>query len=81
MGAGDGLRCNIGTGEQTSVNALFAELAELTGYSREPEYAPARPGELQRIALDVRRAGSELGWKPRAGLTQGLRATLDWLRA
>jgi UDP-glucose 4-epimerase len=80
MTSGDGLRCNIGTGEQISVNALFAELAGLTGYTREPEYAPARPGELQRIALDIRRAGRELGWKPRWSLAQGMAATLDWLR-
>ena len=81
MDAGDGLRCNIGTGEQTSVNALVTELAGLTGYALEPGYAPARPGELQRIALDIRRAGSELGWKPRATLAQGLAATLNWLQA
>jgi UDP-glucose 4-epimerase len=81
MGAGDGLRCNIGTGEQTSVNELFAELAGLVGYDREPEYAPARAGELQRAALDVSRAAAELGWKPRTSLREGLAGTLEWLRS
>jgi UDP-glucose 4-epimerase len=80
MEAGDGLRCNIGTGEQISVNTLFATLADLAGYERQPEYAPARPGELAHIALDVSRASAELGWKPRVSLREGLAETLDWLR-
>jgi len=46
-------------------------------YEREfdPEMAPARPGEVQRIAIDSARAASELGWRPRTGLEDGLRAT------
>ena len=77
---GDGLRCNIGTSEATSVNTLFAELAELTGSDQEPRYAPARSGELQHIALDAGLAAVELGWKPRRSLREGLRETVRWLR-
>ena len=80
MDRGDGLRCNIGTGEATSVNALFAELADLTGYPRRAEHAPERTGELRHIALDCRLAGTELGWKPWTTLREGLAATLDWMR-
>jgi UDP-glucose 4-epimerase len=77
---GDGLRCNIGTGVQTSVNQLFAELADLAGYGRRPEYAPPRTGELQHISLDTGCAAHALGWKARTTLRDGLRVTLDWLR-
>lgn len=80
LDAGDG-RFNIGTGEQTSVNELFAALADLAGYTRDPEYAPARSGELARIALDWSRAAADLEWKPRTALRDGLAATLDWVRA
>lgn len=80
MDRGDGLRCNIGTGEPTSVNALFAELADLTGYASRAEHAPERTGELRQMALDARRAGAELGWKPWTTLREGLGATLDWMR-
>ena len=80
MDRGDGMRFNIGTGEQTSVNQLFAELASVTGYELEAEHAPARPGELQQIALDTRRAAAELGWKPWTTLREGLSETMDWLR-
>lgn len=80
MDRGDGLRCNIGTGQATSVNALFAELADLTGYTRRPDHAPPRPGELRHISLDARLAGTELGWKPWTTLREGLGATLAWMR-
>jgi len=79
--AGDGLRCNIGTGAETSVNELYQLLAELAGSSRAAEHAPSRAGELAHIALDVSRAAEALGWKPRWTLRDGLAQTLDWLRS
>lgn len=81
LDAGDDLRFNIGTGERVSVNALFAELADLTGYRRQAEYAPARPGELAHIALDCSRAAAELEWKPRITLREGLAQTVEWIRS
>jgi UDP-glucose 4-epimerase len=80
MQRGSRLRCNIGTGRQVSVNELFALLVELTGYDQEPYRAPARPGELAHIALDVRRAGRALEWRPWTELAQGLASTLEWLK-
>ena len=41
----------------------------------DPEMAPPRPGEVQRIAIDSAHAASELGWRPRTRLEDGLRAT------
>ena len=43
----------------------------------EPEFAPPRTGEVQRIALDAGRAERELGWRAETGLDEGLRLTLD----
>jgi len=80
MQRGSRLRCNIGTARQVSVNELFAQLVELTGYDQEPYRAPARPGELAHIALDVRRAGRALEWRPWTELAQGLASTLEWLK-
>ena len=80
MDRGDGLRFNIGTGEETSVNQLFAEMASLTGYTHQADHAPERPGELRQIALDTRLAAAELGWKPWTTLREGLSDTVAWLR-
>ncbi len=81
LDAGSGMRVNIGTARETSVNQLFAELADLAGYDRAAQYAEARSGELDHIAVDVRRAAGELGWMPRTGLREGLDVTLSWLRS
>ena len=80
MQRGSRLRCNVGTARQVSVNGLFAQMAELTGYDQEPYHAPKRPGELMHIALDVRRAARALEWRPWTRLDEGLAATLDWLK-
>ena len=66
---------NIGTGVETSVLELGSLLASVCEREFDPEMAPARPGEVQRIAIDSARAASELGWRPRTGLEDGLRAT------
>jgi UDP-glucose 4-epimerase len=78
---GSGLLANIGTGTETSVNELFATMARLTGFGEPPTYAPARPGELARSALDPTLAGEELGWQPRHTLEEGLDRTLAWFKA
>jgi UDP-glucose 4-epimerase len=80
MDRGDGRRYNIGTGEQTSVNELFAEVAQVTGYAGRAEHAEPRTGELRHIALDTRLAAAELGWKPWTTLREGLVETVEWLR-
>lgn len=77
---GDGLRINIGTGQQTSVGQLHAELAAITGSVQYPVHAPGRAGELRHIALDTRLAVKELGWRATTPLHDGLTATLDWLQ-
>jgi UDP-glucose 4-epimerase len=69
---------NIGTGTETDVLELVRALGELGGgKSFEPEMAPPRTGEVQRISIDPARAERELGWKPQMGLAEGLRVTLD----
>jgi UDP-glucose 4-epimerase len=78
---GSGLLANIGTGTETSVNELFAVMARLTGFTDPATYAPARPGELARSALDPKLVGEELGWKPRHTLEEGLDRTLAWFKA
>ena len=69
---------NIGTGKETDVLELIESLASLSGNeSFDPEFAPERTGEVQRIAIDAARAERELGWRAEMDLEQGLRITLD----
>jgi UDP-glucose 4-epimerase len=72
---------NVGTGRETSVLELVEIMREVGGgASFEPEFAPERPGEVQRIAIDPSRAREELGWEPKMDLRDGLERTLDSLR-
>jgi UDP-glucose 4-epimerase len=71
---------NIGTGREANVLELAETLGRLGGVeSFEPEFAPPRAGEVQRISIDASRAERELGWHPGTSLEDGLRLTLDSL--
>jgi UDP-glucose 4-epimerase len=71
---------NIGTGRETSVVELFDLCRRVAGKDDvEAEFAPPRPGELQRSVLDISRAVDELGWRPERSLEEGLRETWEWM--
>jgi UDP-glucose 4-epimerase len=72
---------NLGTGVETSVNQLHKKMCDILGIDREPAYKPARPGEVDRISLDVSLAEEVLGWKPEVELQQGLRETIEYFRS
>src|SRR3954447_22681589 len=75
---------NVGTGRESSVLEVLAALRRAAGVGDDelqPEFAPARLGELQRSALDVGRARAELGFSADAGLDDGMARTLEWARA
>jgi len=69
---------NLGTGREASVLELAQILGRLgSAENFEPEFAPPRAGEVQRIALDAGRAERELGWQATTSLEDGLKLTLD----
>ncbi len=72
---------NIGSGSEISINELYAKLAAHTDARFEPNYAPWRPGELYRIAIDPSKAADVLGWKPSLSIDEGLGQTVDWFRS
>ena len=74
---------NAGTGVESSVLDVLEALRQAAGVPEggfEPEFAPARTGELQRSSLDVSRARAELGFVAETSLLDGMRATLAWAR-
>jgi UDP-glucose 4-epimerase len=75
----DGGVFNVGTGVETSVLDLYAHVQGAAGVERPPEFADARPGELQRSVLDPTRARRELGWTAWHSLHTGLAATWSWI--
>ncbi|MGQ0764108.1 MAG: NAD-dependent epimerase/dehydratase family protein [Gemmatimonadota bacterium] len=72
---------NIGTGVQTTVLDLARGLMAAAGRSVAIDHAAARPGEQQRSAVDISKAGAELGWRPQMPLNDGLRRTYEYFAA
>jgi UDP-glucose 4-epimerase len=71
---------NIGTGEATSVNTLYAKLAAAVGTTARALHGPPRAGDVRHITLDARGAREHLGWTPQLTIDAGLSATVDWFR-
>jgi UDP-glucose 4-epimerase len=72
---------NIACGERVTLNDLVTELRELTGSDVEPEYAPARPGDVLHSLADISRAREELGYEPAVRLGEGLGRAVEHFRA
>ncbi|MEM1619251.1 MAG: GDP-mannose 4,6-dehydratase [Fervidicoccaceae archaeon] len=71
---------NVGTGVETSVMDLLGVLSELVGVAMEPLFAPPRPDDVRRSVASIERIRETLGWEPRVGLREGLRATIEHYR-
>ncbi len=67
---GSGLVINVGTGQQTSINDLWAVIAGAGAAA--PLHAPPAPDELPRFALSAVRARIHLGWSAWTELADGL---------
>jgi UDP-glucose 4-epimerase len=78
--AGGGQRFNVGTGVETSDRQLHTAVASAVGAPDDPEFHPARLGDLKRSCLDISRGEQVLGWRPQVGLDEGVRKTVDYFR-
>ncbi|QEE39067.1 MULTISPECIES: NAD-dependent epimerase/dehydratase family protein [unclassified Methylobacterium] len=73
---------NVGSGAGLSVNQIIAELERAFGRERLPcVYKPSRAADVPANVLDTTLIRSELGWRPRVALRDGLTGTIDWMRA
>ncbi|MDY6050740.1 MAG: GDP-mannose 4,6-dehydratase [Corynebacterium sp.] len=78
---GSGMRFNVGTGVETSDRQLHTLIAQAAGAPDNPEFAPARLGDVERSCLDFSRAREVLGWSPQVPLEEGIQRTVDSFRA
>ncbi|HEX6615912.1 MAG TPA: NAD-dependent epimerase/dehydratase family protein [Gemmatimonadales bacterium] len=71
---------NIATSMQRNVLELAESVGQVMGHQPRLEFAPPRPGELLRSALDIGKARAVLGWAPEWKFDDGLRQLVDWFR-
>jgi GDP-L-fucose synthase len=70
--SGDGF-LNVGTGQDVSIAEFAAIVAEIVGFRGEITFDPSRPDGTPQKLLDVSKL-SELGWRAKIGLHEGLSA-------
>jgi UDP-glucose 4-epimerase len=68
---------NIGSGQETSVRELVNRIEEVTGRPVAIITNPQKPGGVPRLAADISQARELLGFRPKVGLDEGLRLTLQ----
>ncbi len=71
---------NMAEGRQTSLLQLLQLLSELLGQSVEPNFQPARVGDVRESLADITQARTVLGYEPKTSLEEGLRQTIDYYR-
>ena len=72
---------NIGSGVGRSVFSIIDDLRRMTGKDAAIQFQEARAADVPFNVLDVSRAERELTWIPKTSWNDGLRQTIDWLRA
>jgi UDP-glucose 4-epimerase len=69
---------NIGSGSRVTINRLWELVASLSGRLTDPEYQPARPGDILHSLGNIDKARRLLQFKNDFTLEQGLELTMDW---
>jgi UDP-glucose 4-epimerase len=72
---------NVGPdGDGCTMTELAEMVMDLCEYSGEPEYHPARPGEVHTAHCSAAKAAAWLGYEPQADLKDGLGQYVSWVR-
>ena len=73
---------NLASGVETSIRELAEKILELSGSSAELELGPAREWDRSGHRFgSPEKARRKLGFEARVGLDEGLRETIEWMRA
>ena len=69
---------NLASGLEVSDDDIFQAVRDSVGANISPVYAQKRPGEADRVSLDISKAEKLLGWKPTVALGEGVRRTVAY---
>ena len=72
---------NIGTGKRHTLNKVLRDLSEIVGSEMKPQYGDSRPGDVRHSLADIGQARTLLGYDPQVSFEEGLRRTVEWVRA
>jgi nucleoside-diphosphate-sugar epimerase len=69
---------NIGKGERTNLLEIKNLIEKLSKIDFNLEKRPERPGDIRHTLADIGKAKKVLGYKPKIGIKEGLRRTIEW---
>jgi len=72
---------NICTGVETRILDLLDVMYELLPNAPEPEFAAPRAGDIYRSVGSPQKAADLMGFRAEVSLVDGLKETIDWMRA
>lgn len=73
-------RClDIGSGVPTTIHELARTIAAICDAPEPVVVGKFRDGDVRAARCDIEPATTELDWRPKWGLEEGLRALLDWI--
>jgi UDP-glucose 4-epimerase len=77
-----GIPVEVGTGEETTVNAFVTMVLERAGRKAGVEFLPMRSGEAENavVKADIEVLRDVVGWTPSYTLSQGLAETVAWYK-
>ena len=68
---------NIGSGKETPIISLLQTMCSLCGKPFDPQFLPARNGDIGRSVADYSEAREKLGYYPKVELEDGLKGLLE----
>ena len=77
---GTGEIFNIASGIPTTDYEVFCAVRDQIDPVLEPKFGQIRPGEIEKIILDVSKAARILNWSPRISLQEGASRTVDFFK-
>lgn len=82
LGRGEQEIFGLGSGVPTTDYEIFTAIhAALCLRPFEPEFVTKRPGEIDHIHLDIRKAREKLHWEPKVALREGIQKAVEYFAA
>ena len=69
---------NVGGGSRIRVNELIGMMENIIGKKAKVKYIEKQKGDVRDTWADVSKARTDLAWKPKVGIEEGLRKFVEW---
>ena len=71
---------NIGLGSPVSLTYFIAEIETNLGRKAEKILLPMQPGDVSRTWADTTKLETEIGYKPKVALHEGIKNFIEWFK-